>query len=160
VPGPYTMEMLPVDCRALLDAFHIDEPVILCGLSMGGYISLAFLRQFPSQVAGLILAATRVGEIRTIMSATSIDGIVGALNSMQNRIDSTPMLPLIEVPTLLVHGAEDQLIPLSVAQDMHTAFPGSTLASIPGAGHLLNLEQPVLFNRVVEKFLFAHAYGK
>ncbi len=55
----YTMDLLAEDCLKLLDAIHVSQPVILCGLSMGGYISFAFYRKYPERVAGLILAATR-----------------------------------------------------------------------------------------------------
>lgn len=47
------------DVRHLLDALEIDEPITLCGLSMGGYIALAFAREFPQRLRGLVLADTR-----------------------------------------------------------------------------------------------------
>jgi pimeloyl-ACP methyl ester carboxylesterase len=46
------------DLIDLLDALHIDEAVF-CGLSMGGYLAFALLRQAPSYVRGLVLADTR-----------------------------------------------------------------------------------------------------
>jgi pimeloyl-ACP methyl ester carboxylesterase len=66
------------------------------------------------------------------------------------------LLPLIQVPTLIIHGAEDQLIPVTVAQYMHSAIPGSNLTVLPGTGHLLNREQPMLFNQALENYLSAH----
>jgi pimeloyl-ACP methyl ester carboxylesterase len=47
------------DTRALLDELHISEPATVCGLSMGGYIALAFARMFPRRSRALILADTR-----------------------------------------------------------------------------------------------------
>jgi pimeloyl-ACP methyl ester carboxylesterase len=47
------------DVRALLDELHIAVPVTLCGLSMGGYIALSFVRMFPRRVNALVLADTR-----------------------------------------------------------------------------------------------------
>jgi len=47
-----------------LDRFataHGAHPLVICGLSMGGYIALAFAELFPERVAGLILADTRAG---------------------------------------------------------------------------------------------------
>ena len=61
-PGPYSMDLLADDCHAILGATGITEPVVLCGLSMGGYVAFAFYRKYPERVAGLILAATRAGE--------------------------------------------------------------------------------------------------
>ncbi|MFO0926703.1 MAG: alpha/beta hydrolase [Gemmataceae bacterium] len=43
----------------LLDELGVKEPVILGGLSMGGYVSFAFVRRHPQRLAGLILADTR-----------------------------------------------------------------------------------------------------
>ncbi len=47
------------DVAALLDKLNITQPIILCGLSMGGYTALEFARQFPDRLAGLILCDTR-----------------------------------------------------------------------------------------------------
>jgi pimeloyl-ACP methyl ester carboxylesterase len=63
------------------------------------------------------------------------------------------VLPRIEVPTLLVNGAEDVRAPLSVARDLEASIPGSTLVVLPGAGHVCNLEAPKEFNTVVRSFL-------
>lgn len=57
--GVYTMELLAEDCAKLLDYLNIHEKVVLCGLSMGGYISFAFARKYPGRLTGLILTATR-----------------------------------------------------------------------------------------------------
>ena len=59
-PGPYSMELFADDQRALLDHLGIER-VIYCGLSLGGYIGLAFARRYPERLAGLILADTRAG---------------------------------------------------------------------------------------------------
>lgn len=53
-----SMEQYAADMRALLDSLNIKQAVV-CGLSMGGYIALAFVAQYPDRVRGLILANTR-----------------------------------------------------------------------------------------------------
>lgn len=58
--GVYQMDLLASDINTLLDQLSINIPVILCGLSMGGYIAMAFCRHYPEKVAGLILTATRM----------------------------------------------------------------------------------------------------
>lgn len=58
--GPATMEEMASDVAALLDALGVGR-VVLGGLSMGGYVALAFLRQLPERVCALILADTRAG---------------------------------------------------------------------------------------------------
>ena len=89
------------------------------------------------------------------MEKTSTSGMISALKGMKTRPDSTPTLGQIKVPTLIIHGADDQIIPLSDSEAMHTAIPDSRLEVIPDAGHLPNLEQAQLFNRAVENFLSA-----
>ncbi|MGI8918238.1 MAG: alpha/beta fold hydrolase [Pyrinomonadaceae bacterium] len=58
VPGPSTMELIAGDVAGLLDSLDIAAATI-GGLSMGGYVALAFCRLFSSRVRSLILAATR-----------------------------------------------------------------------------------------------------
>ena len=60
-PGPYSMEGFADACLSLLDAIGITERVVVCGLSMGGYIAFAAWRRHPERIAGLILAATKAG---------------------------------------------------------------------------------------------------
>jgi 3-oxoadipate enol-lactonase len=58
--GVYTMDAQADDLAALLDALKIKQSVV-CGLSMGGYIALAFWRKYAARVHGLILVDTRAG---------------------------------------------------------------------------------------------------
>ncbi len=55
---PATMEEMARDVLALLDKLGINR-ITLGGLSMGGYVALAFYRRFPLRVRALILADTR-----------------------------------------------------------------------------------------------------
>ncbi len=54
----YSMSIYAADLAALLDALGVDE-VVLCGLSMGGYVALEFVKQWRSRVRGLVLMDTR-----------------------------------------------------------------------------------------------------
>jgi pimeloyl-ACP methyl ester carboxylesterase len=57
-----TMERMASDARALFDELargRADQRVILGGVSLGGYVSLAAMRLYPERVAGLILGDTR-----------------------------------------------------------------------------------------------------
>ena len=56
--GPATMNRMAQDVALLLDQLTIARATI-GGLSMGGYVALAFYKQFPSRVRALILADTR-----------------------------------------------------------------------------------------------------
>jgi pimeloyl-ACP methyl ester carboxylesterase len=48
------------DVAAVLDRLDLPE-VVLGGLSMGGYVAMAFLRQHPGRVSALLLADTKAG---------------------------------------------------------------------------------------------------
>ncbi|HEX8091969.1 MAG TPA: alpha/beta fold hydrolase [Blastocatellia bacterium] len=56
--GPHSMDQMASDVRGLMAALDIDRAV-LAGLSMGGYVSLAFYRNYPEAIRGLVLADTR-----------------------------------------------------------------------------------------------------
>jgi pimeloyl-ACP methyl ester carboxylesterase len=53
-----TMADMAGDIAALLDQLKIDL-VVVCGLSMGGYVAFEFAHLFPSRVRALVLAGTR-----------------------------------------------------------------------------------------------------
>jgi pimeloyl-ACP methyl ester carboxylesterase len=59
----------------------------------------------------------------------------------------------IQIPTLIVHGAEDKLIPVACAQRAHWLIPHSQLEIIARCGHLPPVEQPESFNRIISSFL-------
>jgi 3-oxoadipate enol-lactonase len=56
--GPYSMDQMASDVRALMSALDIDRATLV-GLSMGGYVSLAFYRNYPDAVRAMVLADTR-----------------------------------------------------------------------------------------------------
>jgi pimeloyl-ACP methyl ester carboxylesterase len=56
----YSMDQMAADVRELMSALEIDRAVLV-GLSMGGYIALAFCRNYPNAVRALVLADTRAG---------------------------------------------------------------------------------------------------
>ena len=89
-----------------------------------------------------------VGALRTASYVKAIEAIV--------EFDSSDLPERIRVPTLLVGGTHDKVIPLSHMRDMERAIPGAELAVLHGAGHLLNLEQADEFNRLVARFLSHH----
>ncbi len=87
--------------------------------------------------------------VREMIVATPVDGIVGALEAMAARRDSTDMLTKISVPALIIVGSEDTLTPPSTAEEMHRAIPNSQLVVIDGAAHAANLERPDEVNQAI-----------
>ncbi len=198
--GIYSMDLLAEDCVNLLDRLNIHQKIVLCGLSMGGYVSFAFARKYADRLAALILTSTRaapdteeaklnrqrsmeiaqaqgidpiieamlprvlspttlqnrpslVETVRQIMRRTSLQAILGDLQGMMERIDSRPYLNQINVPTLIIHGMEDPIIPIEEAQAMQQSIPNCRLILIEQAGHLPNLEAVERFNQAVREFL-------
>lgn len=92
-------------------------------------------------------------RVRAIMLRTPLAGILGDLAALRDRPDSTPTLATITVPTLVVHGARDQLIPLAEAERTRDGIAGARLVVITEAGHLPNLEQPEAFNAALRAFV-------
>jgi 3-oxoadipate enol-lactonase len=88
-----------------------------------------------------------------LMGSQSVHGLVAALGAMRDRPDSAHSVARIAVPTLVVSGAKDTLIPPNEAESLHEAIKGSRLALVPGAAHLPNYEQPDAFNVVVREWL-------
>ena len=62
----------------------------------------------------------------------------------------------IRVPTLVICGEDDRLTPVKYARFLQQSIPGARLATIPGAGHMVMLEKPVEFNRILTAFLKEH----
>ncbi|MEM1610926.1 MAG: alpha/beta hydrolase [Sulfolobales archaeon] len=59
----------------------------------------------------------------------------------------------ITVPTLIVHGDEDMVVPVGNAYKLHKKIASSTLLIFRGAGHLVNIERASEFNRAVKIFI-------
>lgn len=67
--------------------------------------------------------------------------------------DLVPELGLLQVPTLIVHGRRDYVVPLSAARDVAARIPRARLEVIRGAAHLPYMSHPAKFNAVVHRFL-------
>jgi len=117
------------------------------------------------QIAGLVGKTTRdkrpdiYDAVHRLIAQAPVEGIVGALEAMISRPDSTPMLSTIDVPTLIVVGGEDVVTPPRDARALHAAIPGSRIEVLQQAGHLSNIERPAAFNTVVTEFLASLLYN-
>ena len=198
--GAYLMNLVADDINGFIDALGISVPVVVCGLSLGGYMLGQFYQKYGKRLSGLIFTATRaspdseaaklnrdrlvvlasqsgpqavvedvlpkfmspktyqsrpelVDEVREIMRTTSLDGMVGDLLGMRERPDTHDLLRKINLPALVIHGMDDQLIPLSEGEKIRDTITGARMCVIPDAGHLPNLEQPELFNQAVIRFI-------
>ena len=121
-------------------------------------------REGPAAVASgmlpkLLGATTRArrpevgAHVRRLIESQIADGIAAAIVRLRDRPDSTPLLPEMRAPALIVVGEEDELTPPAESENMREAMPQATLVTIPGAGHLPNLEAPDAFTAALTTLL-------
>lgn len=67
--------------------------------------------------------------------------------------DQRNALKDIAVPTLVVSGSKDKNAPAPMMVKMASYIPSATYVEVKGAGHLVNLERPSIFNATLEHFL-------
>jgi 3-oxoadipate enol-lactonase len=97
--------------------------------------------------------------VRGLMASTKPEVMIAALLGMAARPDATPELPQIAVPTLIITGADDTVVLPEESEKLAHGIPGSQLRVIPHAGHLVFLEQPEEFNRVLKDWLIREDVG-
>ena len=106
-------------------------------------------------VAGMVAPGTapalqaRAQALMAGVPEASYRAAVSALLAFDRRAK----LPHIAVPTLVITGEADRSAAPEVARKMAERIPGAALAILPGAGHLLNIEQPAAFNAALLAFL-------
>ncbi|WP_339730157.1 alpha/beta fold hydrolase [uncultured Gimesia sp.] len=102
--GTVTMKQHAEDLHMLLNELNVEEPVIFCGLSMGGYIAWEFWKHFPDSLRALILCDTRDGS----------DTEAGINNRLK-------MIDLV-----MKHGPESissSMIPNLISESSHQNYP-------------------------------------
>jgi pimeloyl-ACP methyl ester carboxylesterase len=108
---------------------------------------LAFgnLFRYPSRVRPELLAEQMEPGIRSPGFADAIRGIGG--------YDTRHRLPEIEIPTLVVWGMHDRIVPVEAAIGYHRLVPNSRLELFERTGHVPQMERPARFNQLLDDFL-------
>ena len=88
------------------------------------------------------------GQKAFVHTVRSVIDVAGQRVSARDRLYLAA-----HVPTMIVWGSEDAIIPVSHAYDTHESVPGSRLEILPGAGHFLPFEDPAWFTEVLVDFL-------
>jgi pimeloyl-ACP methyl ester carboxylesterase len=196
---PYTMDLFADDIIALMDHLELQQAV-LCGLSMGGYITFAANERYRQRVRALVFVATRangdsaearkrrhelasrarkegaqpvvdsmlpkllsehtrlkhpelVAKVRAMMEQTPAETLARALEGMAERADYTDHLDNINVATMVIRGEEDELIPVGDISAIARGVRGARQEVIGLTGHLPNLEDSEVFNKLLDSFL-------
>lgn len=105
----------------------------------------SFVR-FPDQLADDILLEQVVNGLR------QADGFEAALADVI-RTDFRARLASIEMPTMIVWGLSDRVIPVAAAASYHRRIPRSRLEIFERTGHLPQIERPLRFNALLADFL-------
>lgn len=88
-------------------------------------------------------AANEVGdEILAMGVRVGAETYARQIEAVLHRPDQRPVLTAIAIPTLVVTGADDAMIPPSCAEAMAAAISGAKLVVVPNCGHLPPIEQP------------------
>ncbi|PLY06939.1 MAG: alpha/beta hydrolase [Desulfuromonas sp.] len=94
-----------------------------------------------------------VETVRGWMLSCNPEGAAGALEAMRERPDYVERLGEIGHPALVVGAAQDRAIPLGESQLLAAGLSQGELVTIENAGHMVNLEQPDIFNHALIDFL-------
>jgi pimeloyl-ACP methyl ester carboxylesterase len=94
-----------------------------------------------------------VAQVKTVFLSNSAQTISRGLVAIAERAESSSGLSKIGIPTLIIVGSEDEVTPLAQAEYMHGKIKGSILKVVEHAGHVSNLEQQIVFNKLLADFL-------
>ena len=94
-----------------------------------------------------------VDEVYGWMLATDPQGAAAGLIAMRDRKDCTPLLGSFSHPALVIGADQDQTIPVENSRIIAEGLPDAELSIIHGGGHMVNMEQPLEFNKTVVKFI-------
>ncbi len=70
-----------------------------------------------------------------------------------NAFDIVGQLEKIDLPTLILCGAEDKMTPVKFSELLHVGIVNSQLHIVDSAGHLVMLEQPDIVADLLKKFI-------
>lgn len=142
-----TIDTLADDVAALLDAMRIHDRAVICGLSMGGYVALAFHRKFASQVRALLLCDTHANADTPAGAADRVALIERVHAAGASAVVDT-MLPKLVAASA---AAQQPLVVERVRQMMLGTAPATLVAALralatrPDAtAHLPRIRVPTL----------------
>lgn len=97
-------------------------------------------------------APERVAKVSAMIDATPGEGY-GACCEAIAEMDQRESIKAIDLPVLVIGGADDPSTPPAHAEQISAAIKGSKLVILPEAAHLSNIEQMDLFNAALKDFL-------
>ncbi len=114
-------------------------------LTRVGLLPSADLEELARGFASLKDVETRTAFLHTVRSVIDVRG---------QRVDASDRLYLAaEVPTLLVWGERDRVIPVRHGLLAHQKMPGSRIEVLPDAGHFPHIADPPRFAQIMREFM-------
>jgi pimeloyl-ACP methyl ester carboxylesterase len=125
---------LYADAEAVLDHLNARgvsrERIVLCGMSLGTGVAAEMARRGRGTALVLIAPYTSLPDV-----VTEVVPIVPARLLMPDRFDTLGKSAGIHVPTLVVHGDADDIIPVWMGRALAHSIAGARFVSVPGAHH-------------------------
>ncbi len=90
-----------------------------------------------------------VNAYRAMLRRAGAEQLIAQNRAVMARVDSRPLLPTITCPLLVACGEADALTPPEHAREIAALAPQARLEIVPGAGHMLTLEQPERVNALL-----------
>lgn len=147
---------------------QIDEPVNLCGISLGGILALDFALAFPDRVHSLVLIATPhqipkvmfalQNMIFRFLPASAFKNMAFSkkdtfiLIKSMKYLDFKEKIKYLSCPTLIVCGKKDKTN-LKSAQYFTANIKNAKLMLLENTGHAVNEEQPQQLAQILQEFL-------
>jgi pimeloyl-ACP methyl ester carboxylesterase len=83
-----------------------------------------------------------IDQVIGMAMRAGVEAFIDQSEALMNRIDYTETLQGLTLPTLILCGSEDKLIPPKHHAAMAALMPGCKLVELPDTGHLLSMEAP------------------
>lgn len=124
--------------------------------SKGMAAAMAMLGQMGQPVTGedamAAARATGTASAQRDLASNDPDVLASGLVALADH-DVRRRLRRLEVPTLVVAGQDDPVVPRMLVDQLVAAIPGASLVVVPDAGHLPNRDQPAVFEDAVTAFI-------
>ena len=92
-------------------------------------------------------------KIRAMIRATPVNGFIGCAAALAAH-DYASAVGTVKCPTLFIVGEQDGATPIAMAK-LQEKLAGSRFVTLPGAGHISNMDRPAEFSRALRAFLSA-----